>query len=265
MSQWRSPLINFRRSLFIFLFALPAASSTCVTATEAPSHRQETTKEAAGKIRERNRSYGISVRSVLQRQRQNQKLFLVDIRNRESYDKIRIPGSINLPLHAVKAKAFLKTHPIVLVHEGYGYRRMERECKVLRDSDFNIRILNGGLNAWQPHGGSLEGDPFARNTLNKMPPQAFYLEKDLRGWMIIDAASVRNEASQNLIPSAAHIPVLDDFAGALHKLETVAGKQKYDPFLSVLIFNETGTEYDRIEKRVQKNRLKKCLLPIRGI
>lgn len=256
MSQWRSPLINIRRLPFIFLFALLTASSTCIAAAKVPAFRQETTKEPAEKIKKRNRLFGISVESVLQRQRQNQKLFLVDIRNRESYDKIRIPGAINLSLDAVKAKTFLKTHPVILVHEGYGYSRMERECKVLRTSGFLIRILNGGLNDWQAHGGPMEGDPFARNTLNKMPPRVFYLEKDFRDWMIIDAASVPYEASQSLIPLAAQMPVLNDPAGALQKLKTVAGIQKNDPFLSVLIFNETGADYDRIEKTIKKTGLK---------
>jgi len=49
---------------------------------------------------------------------------LVDVRDNESFQKIRIPGSINMSLFAVKTKTFLKTKQIVLVNEGYGYNKL---------------------------------------------------------------------------------------------------------------------------------------------
>jgi hypothetical protein len=44
---------------------------------------------------------------------------LVDVRDRDCFERFRIPRSIHVPLYAVKTKGFLKERFLVLVHEGY--------------------------------------------------------------------------------------------------------------------------------------------------
>ena len=245
-------MINIRHLLSVLLIALVMAPNARTEAVEVTTARRISPEGAADAKNRQSPAYAISVRSVLG---QRQRIFLVDIRHPDSFDKIRIPGAINLPLDAIKAKAFLKTRPVVLIHEGYGYRRMTQACKRLEGLGFNIRILSGGLNAWQARGGSFEGDPFARHRLNRMPPQAFYLEKDTDNWVLIDAGAVQDATSRTLIPSAIHIPILKDPKEGSKKLENTSRKQRRHPFLSILIFNETGTEYDRIEKMIPKKDL----------
>ena len=242
------------RNLMIFISLI--AYSTPILLAEATFNLQIRSEQAAGRINKRDPSYTITVQTILHRQRQKEKLFLVDIRNQEAFKRLRIPGSINIPLHSVKTKAFLKSNPVILVHKGYGYSRLENECKYLRDRGFSIYILIGGLNAWKQNGGRLEGDPFAQKTINKMPPQAFYLEKDFENWLVIDASTVQKEESKRSLPYATHLPVLEDPARLLVKIDTLTRKQKQNPFLSVLVFNESGEGYERIEKIVKKIELK---------
>ncbi len=65
------------------------------------------------KLRKRDPAFAISVESVLRKLKKKEKIVLVDVRNREKFEKIRIPGSINIPLFAIKTKTFLKHKPLV--------------------------------------------------------------------------------------------------------------------------------------------------------
>jgi len=84
----------------------------------------------------REPTLAISVESVLKKLREKQDIILVDVRKKSEFEKFRIPGSISVPLFAVKTKTFLKAKPLVLVNEGYGYRQVEQEVAHLRDSGF---------------------------------------------------------------------------------------------------------------------------------
>jgi len=93
------------------------------------------------KLRKRNPAFAIFVESVLRKLKKKQEIVLIDVRNREEFEKFRIPGSINIPLFAIKTKTFLKRKPLVLINEGESYRPLEQECKRLRDTGFTVSIL----------------------------------------------------------------------------------------------------------------------------
>jgi hypothetical protein len=54
------------------------------------------------KLKKRNPTFSISVESVRQKLKENQNILLVDIRKKDEFEKFSIPGSINIPLFAVK-------------------------------------------------------------------------------------------------------------------------------------------------------------------
>ena len=62
------------------------------------------------KLKKRNPAFVISVETVLEKLKQKENPVLIDLRNRESFEKFRIPGSItiNMPLFAIRTKTFLK-------------------------------------------------------------------------------------------------------------------------------------------------------------
>ena len=81
---------------------------------------------------------------------------LVDVRSADGH--IRIPGALQMPMHAVKTKSFLRDRQVVLIDEGYGNPALEAECRKLRKTGFTqSSIWYGGLNAWQGQGGAMEG------------------------------------------------------------------------------------------------------------
>lgn len=95
----------------------------------------------------------------------------VDVRREEDYQRVRIPGSIQIPLFAIKTKEFLRSRRVVLVDDGLGSPATEEECRRLRAMGFgDVGLWYGGLNAWRQLGGRLEElQPAA---LDRVPPAA---------------------------------------------------------------------------------------------
>jgi len=61
---------------------------------------------------------------------------LIDVRSDSEFSSFRIAGSINIPLHQIKTKEFLKKLPVVLVSEGRNTSQLEMACKELELSGF---------------------------------------------------------------------------------------------------------------------------------
>ena len=249
---------------FLVLVVWPA--HFCVLAAERPS---EIEVEISGKeknrpigippelinrkLRKRDPAFAISVESVLRKLKKKEKIVLVDVRNREEFEKFRIPGSINIPLFAIKTKTFLKHKPLVLINDGYHYSPLEQECKCLSDSGFTaVWVLNGGLNAWRQKGGALNGDIFAQKELNKMSPQVFFEEKNDENWVVIDISRSKNQEALYLIPQAIAIPFIDNAREFVSSIKRVMEKHEKTPFLCFLILNENGEQYEKIEKLVEE-------------
>ena len=151
-------------------------------------------------------SFTVSPQSVLFKMRHKQKITLVDVRNRQEFAKVKIPGSINIPVYAIKTKPFLKNRSLVLINGGYPDKQMEKECRQLHRSNFKVSILRGGLLAWYKAKGRIEGDLLLLKQYRHISPAQFYHEKERNNQVIIDASKLRNPESKNLIPKAKHIP-----------------------------------------------------------
>jgi len=182
----------------------------------------------------------ISVEAVLYKLRQNQALTLVDVRSIQGFERLYIPGSVNIPLYAVKTKTYLKSAPVVLVNGGFRYAELENECRRLAERGFQVSILDGGLPAWQRKGGELAGDLFALDEMTSVSAVAFFREKDFENTLVIDISPARSEASSRLIPYARHVPGLAGSGAQAAALSKLMAENKNRPFQSVVILNETG-------------------------
>jgi len=109
-----------------------------------------------------------------------------------------------------------------------------------------VFILDGGLPAWQRQGGQLTGDLFALDEMKTVSPHAFFREKDYENTLALDISSQRSAASSQLIPYAKHLPILDDPDGSMPELRRLIKKNK--AFQSIVIFNEAGEHYEKVEK-----------------
>lgn len=200
-----------------------------------------------------NPPFVISVESVIKQLRDTQKkMILIDVRPESAFKKFRIPGSINIPLFAIKTKTFLKSKSLVLINEGYHFNQMQQECKELEKAGFNVRFLYGGFNAWKEQGYALDGDVFAQSELNRMPAQSLFAEKENTHWIVIDISEPENPQTSALLPQAISIPYTTTHEEQfIFALEETLTSHENNPCISIVILDEFGKQYGHIEKAIQ--------------
>jgi len=199
----------------------------------------------ARNLKQHDATLAITPAAVQYKIRQNHQFTLVDVRSSQAFERLHIPGAINLPLYAVKTKTHLKSVPLVLVNQGLRYNELENECRRMAERGFKVSILDGGLPAWKRMGGQVIGDLFAIDEMKPVSPQVFFQEKDYESTLVVDISPTRSEASSRLIPYAKHLRVLDDNDGSTAEFKRLIAKNK--PFQSIIIFNETGEQYAKTE------------------
>jgi len=224
--------------------------STAVSATDTFSSSAIPDELIARKLKKHDPALALSVKAVLYKLKRNQPLTLVDVRRRQDFERLSIPGSINIPLHAVKTKAYLKSTPVVLVNEGFRYGDLTDECRRLAERGFQVFILDGGLPAWQQHGGSLTGDLFALGDIKTVSPREFFRAKDYASTLVIDISPQRSAASSRLMPYAQHLPLPERPDSSNSDLRKIIKKSQ--PFQSIVLFDESGEQYEKAEKMMSR-------------
>jgi rhodanese-related sulfurtransferase len=201
----------------------------------------------------------VSVEAVLQKLREREDLVLIDVRGRTEFDKFRIPGSVNIPLFALKTKTFLKSKPVVLVNEGHQYKQLMDECALLSHAGFTVSILDGGLYQWRRKGGSLEGDVFAQRELNEISLQTYFAGRNSENWMVVYVSVSRKTEPHVKDVPWAHIPLADDPKEFISKLKTARKNYSKKEFASILICDENGRTYEEIERQAQAAKIENVL------
>ena len=78
--------------------------------------------------------------------KEKQEIMLIDVRKEADFERCRIPGSLNIPLHTLKTKAFLKSKPLALINKGYNSGTLEKKCLRLMEAGFtDVSFVIGGL------------------------------------------------------------------------------------------------------------------------
>jgi len=249
-----SRLLFIITTITIILIAFSAAISTAQTVLLSKIPDELIVRN----FKKHDPSLAISVEAVLYKLRQNQALTLVDVRSRQDFERLYIPGSVNIPLYAVKTKTYLKSAPVVLVNEGFRYAELENESRRLAERGFQVFILDGGLPAWERKGGKLTGDLFALDEMKSVSAAAFFREKDYEDTLVLDISPARSETSSRLIPYAQHIPGLAGNGASASELSKLVAKNKNMPFQSVVIFDEAGSQYAKAKKIISRMGLDAC-------
>jgi len=216
-------------------------------------------------VKKRNPAYAISIEVVFDKLKEKDPPTIVDVREKEQFEAVSIPGSINIPLFAVKTKTFLKAKPLILVNEGYAYEPLERACAHLRNNGFKAWILDGGLAAWKQKGGPLHGDPFQQPGLNKVPAPVFYTEKAFDNWLIVDMSKSERSQATAMLPQAIHIPLAKNAAAFVSGLKKAVAQRKDNPLLLVMLFDEKGEGYEAIEQPIQEAGMSKVFFLTGGL
>ncbi|MFH0787575.1 MAG: rhodanese-like domain-containing protein [Pseudomonadota bacterium] len=206
----------------------------------------------------------ISVEAVLQKHKAKEDILLVDVRNSQEFKKFHIPGSLNIPLFALKTKAPLKSKPLVLINEGRSYKDLIAEGATLSQAGFTVSILDGGLRQWQQKKGPIEGDLLAARQIRLISPQELSAGMKYENWIFI---AVSNQAGTDKPIRNAKTPLernpVPDGLGPIHnsfsvnekdfisKIKEIVTHHKEKDFLSLILWDEKESRYPDIERQLQ--------------
>ncbi len=185
------------------------------------------------------------VTTLMQKISQGDKLFMVDIRPAKAFSQFKIPGSLNVKASLIKTKAFLKTRPVILIHQGFDHRELISKAKDLNTKGFNVSVLQGGIAAWKHKGGTLVGNPFSFKTVNTILPRDFFAGKTQEDWLIIDVSS--QGSKKTTIPEAMVLSAGKSAEKSKNDTTTRIGhiltSTKMSETASIIIFDESGSNY----------------------
>jgi rhodanese-related sulfurtransferase len=86
---------------------------------------------------------------------------ILDVRTTGEFESVHIPGSFNVPLDLLGEHAADLAdleHPVVLVCQS-GQRATTAHGKLQAAGKSNLRVLEGGIGAWQTSGGNVARGP----------------------------------------------------------------------------------------------------------
>jgi len=171
----------------------------------------------------------------------------VDVRRPEAFDRLHIPGSLNVPLFAVKTKLFLKGRQVVLVDDGFAQSALLKEVETVRRVGIRAAVLSGGLVAWRAAGGPLEGDLFALDESRRVTAAMFVAERGRADLLVVGA--VDSEQSRAMLPETARLEKQLDTAG--FKATTGEVKPSRLAGKTVLVISEDGRGAEQLARKLQ--------------
>lgn len=197
-----------------------------------------------------------SADTVINSLQKNEDIILIDVRRAEDFQSTRIANSINMPLHFIKTKPYLKNRRIIIVSRGYDSSRLEQESERLKDAGFtNVSILKDGLTGWLHAGGELAGDPFAIKKIPFVSPAHYFRERHLDNQVVINAGGPKYSQDKNILPDAvlvSHSVQSDLFVEIIGNIITQEEKKGRN---TTLIVNDDG-DYGEIQQRFKEAGIK---------
>ncbi len=184
----------------------------------------------------------ISVKEAIETKKNNPLALLVDVRGEGDFKKIHIPESINVPLHFIKTKGYLRNMNVILVAQGYSNSRLLQQAELLNKKGIETVVMAGGLAAWSQQGGNLMGSDFTDHTILHSVNPAWFSKTEFSRY--IDISSEKIAGDSDLLSEAEHVPVT-----SVHDLPVLAAaidEPGQSPFATVLVFNRYG-EYSLLE------------------
>lgn len=177
----------------------------------------------------------------------NKSYQLVDIRDARRFEQNNIKQSINIPVHLVKTKLFLKSKKIILLSDGYEYVSMVKVCKELSEAGFDAHVLEGGLISWLEEVKDARG--LVKNEiLYSMPPEILHNESQYRSWIIIELTTESSpKLKQNFktVYTFKNYPKVDGVSDIIREMNT---SKQNEQNLSFLVVDAEGKRFPEFEQ-----------------
>jgi rhodanese-related sulfurtransferase len=185
--------------------------------------------------------------TAMQMKKKNYKYQIIDIRQAREFKKIHILGSINIPLHFIKSKRYLKQKTIIIAGKGFFYRQIKQECKKLKKQNFNVKILNGGLNTWLTKNLPVKGSLFSQEDFYLTDPRKVYQEQNIHPLLFVDSSEkqIQSKGPKVIFADTISINLKSD-----QSFKEITKFNKTKPNGSILVFNNFGENYNTIRNQM---------------
>ena len=180
---------------------------------------------------------------TVQKQFQLEGALLIDVRNAGEYQQYHIPGSINLPLSAVKYKRNFKNSKIVLINKGLSQRFLLDSCTQLKSSGFKqVSVLEGGLTSWLEKRYPLNRGDITLNRISEITPYEYFNSATDNDWIFI-SLDQSAEIVRPLLPNARVIRLNGDFSRLKQQLSELEKDHAGPRSMKFLVVDEYGKTY----------------------
>ncbi|MBN1903884.1 MAG: rhodanese-like domain-containing protein [Deltaproteobacteria bacterium] len=202
----------------------------------------------ASSVDDSSQSLYVSAKSLLNELSKNQDFVLIDVRDKNEFEEYHIPDSINIPLYTIKTKGFLRDKRLVLINNGFNLKSLKETGEALVSKGYSIRILQGGLLAWQKAGGNLIGDAAGIKDINLISSEELFSEisKDSGNIVVINLTSASDNKTNIDLPGKVNVPVKD-----IKDIPVIVSdqikKNGSNPYINLLITDKDGGEYETID------------------
>ena len=183
--------------------------------------------------------------------RREKSIVLIDVRRPDAYASCRIKGSLNMPAYSLKTRRFLRGCAVVLVDWGWMSPSLQEQTNQLRMSDLrSVRILQGGLPAWDHGGFPLEGRLGHAAGLSPVTPADVYRGLRAGAWRVVDVSGEECPAADILFPERTRLETTIPVARISELLAQLY--TELDPGQALLLVNRSGY-YNGLEGTVGKD------------
>lgn len=139
----------------------------------------------------------------------------VDVRPLPETRVAPLPGALQIPLHQVFTKTFLKETPAVLIGNGVDDAEMAMACRQLKDAGLaQTRILRHGVRAWYRAGQSLPGHAETIMALDTIGAEYFHRGQIAQAWRVVGV----NLPEEALASYAVNAKTPDQAVGQIRSL-----------------------------------------------
>lgn len=175
---------------------------------------------------------------------------LVDLRRPDAYAEQRVPGSLNIPAHQIKTKAFLKGRRVLLLDAGHAYRQAERTAAELAARGFaDVRIVEGGIGAWRSLVGPLAGVGVPVE-LPRVAPMDLLAELAYDHWQVLLAEGA-DQGDLEMPGDHPPIPAEGDPDALKAQIEALANGDQAGLRPLLLLVTPDGSDYPRLRAQLR--------------
>ena len=188
----------------------------------------------------------ISAKEALAKVMAPQPAVVIDVRPRERFAAVHARGSQNMMAFALETRQDLKSQSVIVIDGGFSDPALLARMDHFKKLGFqDVRLLEGGLRAWQLAGGGLEESAVSgRATLAQVSFYDFYREqRSPADWLVINTDHVPGDIPTSC--AVKKLPLESNPQAFVKNLAEFVGKS--DGPKRVLITSSLGNGYDQIE------------------